>query len=93
MLELIALAATSTAGVVGYWKSRDFVHTRLRYVDRVQKAGTPLIAGAVAAVVALPVVAVVPLIGAGTAMVFGAAVGLGTRAGAYRIRRGVISEG
>jgi hypothetical protein len=89
MFELLALAVTGTAAVIGYWKTRDFVHTRLRYVDSVQRPAAPLLAGAAAAVVALPVVAVVPLIGAGTALLFGTAVGLGTRAGVTRIRSNV----
>jgi hypothetical protein len=85
MFELLVVGA---AGVVGYLKSRDFVHARLRYVDSAQRPSAPLIAGAAAAAVALPVVAIVPVIGAGTALIFGAAVGLGTRAGAGRIRQG-----
>jgi hypothetical protein len=85
MFELIVVG---TAGVMGYLKSRDFVQRRLQFVDGVLRPSAPLIAGTVAAAVALPVVAVVPVIGAGTALVFGAAVGMGTRAGAARIRHG-----
>jgi hypothetical protein len=85
MFELLAVGA---AGVFGYVKSRDFVQARLRYVDAVQRPSAPLIAGTAAAVIALPVVAVVPLIGVGTALLFGTAVGLGTRSGAHRVRTG-----
>jgi hypothetical protein len=85
MIELIVVGA---AGVMGYMKSRDFVVSRLRYVDRVQRPSAPLVAGAVAAAVALPVVAVLPVIGAGTALVFGGAVAMGTKVGAARVRNG-----
>jgi hypothetical protein len=88
MFELIGLLVTGFVGVGGYIRSRDFVHHRLRYVDRVQQPAAPFVAGTAAAIVALPLVAVIPLIGVGTALVFGAAVGAGTRAGAFRIRSG-----
>jgi hypothetical protein len=84
MIELIVVTA---AGIVGYLKSRDFVHHRLRYVDKVQKPAAPLVAAGVATAVAMPVVAVLPVVAGGTALLFGAAVGLGTRAGARRIRQ------
>jgi hypothetical protein len=84
MIELVIVAA---AGIAGYVKSRDFVHHRLRYVDSVQKPAAPLVAAGVAAAVAMPVVAVLPIVAGGTALMFGAAVGFGTRAGARRIRQ------
>ncbi|HSJ24635.1 MAG TPA: hypothetical protein VK929_08210 [Longimicrobiales bacterium] len=87
MIELIAFAAASVAGVTGYRKSRDFVQHRLRYVDDVQKPAAPLVAAGVATAIALPVVALLPVIAGGTALVFGTAVGLGTRAGVRRIRQ------
>jgi hypothetical protein len=46
-----------------------------------------LIAGAAATAVAAPVVWVLPIIGAGTAIVFGIATAVGTRAGVKSIRR------
>jgi hypothetical protein len=85
MIELIIVGAV---GVLGYMKSRDFVTRRLRYVDAAARPSAPLLAGAAATVVALPVVAVLPMVGAGAALVFGTAVGLGTRAGANRVRYG-----
>jgi hypothetical protein len=84
MIELIAIVV---AGGAGYVKSRDFVRRRLRYVDGIQKPGAPLIAAGVATAVALPVVAILPVVAGGAALLFGAAVGLGTRAGARQIRR------
>jgi hypothetical protein len=87
MLELLGLVASGTAAAVGYLRSRDFVARRLRYVDAIQTPAAPFVAGAAAAAVAMPVVWVVPLIGGGTALLFGAAVGLGTRVGIRRIRK------
>lgn len=88
MLELIGLAAAGTAAVGGFVKTRSFVRRRLRYVDNVQRSSAPVVVGAVAALVAAPVVALLPLIGAGTALMFGVGVGAGTRAGAKDIRDG-----
>jgi hypothetical protein len=91
MLELLGLIAASTAAVAGYTRSRQFVVQRLRYVDAVRSPVAPVVAGAAAAAVAMPIVWVVPLIGGGTALLFGAAVGLGTRAGVNRISRALSS--
>ena len=82
MLELIGLLAAGTAAGFGYVKSRAFVSERLRYVDAAHKPAAPVIAGVAATALATPIVWALPLIGAGTALAFGAAVGLGTRAGA-----------
>jgi hypothetical protein len=84
---MIALLIAGAAAVVGYSFSRNFVRRRLAYVDSVQGAGAPLLAGAAAAVVSLPVAWVLPLIGTGTSMLFGAAVAMGVSAGARDIRR------
>src|SRR5690606_38047878 len=59
-----------------------FVSERLRYVDAAHKPSAPLLAGLAATAVAAPVVWLLPIVGTGTALAFGAAVGLGTRAGA-----------
>jgi hypothetical protein len=52
----------------------------LRYGDGVQKSSIPVIAGAAAAIVAAPIVAILPIVGAPAALALGAGVGLGTRA-------------
>lgn len=88
MIELIALAGSGAAAFFGYVKTRGFVRGRLRYVDKVQKPVAPVVAGTVAAVAAAPVVWALPIIGTGAAVVFGVAVGLGTRAGARDVRAG-----
>jgi hypothetical protein len=80
---LIAVAVTA----FGYIQTRGFVRRRLAYVDAVQSAVAPVLAGAAAFAVALPVVGLLPLIGAGTALLFGAGVGAGVNAGARDTRR------
>jgi hypothetical protein len=86
---LIGFAATAVAGIGGYMKTRAFVARRLRYVDSVQNGVVPILAGTAAAVVAAPVVAMLPIIAAPTAIAFGLGVGVGTRAGVRAIRSGV----
>ncbi len=87
MLELIGLAATTAVTAGGYYQARQYVQRRLQYVDAVHGMRAPLIAGAAAAVVAAPVVALLPVVGIGTAVLFGVGVGAGVRAGARSIRR------
>jgi len=79
MFELIGTAVAVGAGIAGYVASKDFTKRRLRFVDAVHKAPAPLIAGAGAALLAAPLVAVLPIVGAGTAILLGAGVGLGVR--------------
>jgi hypothetical protein len=84
---MIALIVSAAAAVMGYSFSRNFVRRRLKYVDVVHGGSAPLLAGVGAAVAALPVAWVLPLIGSGTAILFGAAVAMGVSAGAKDIRR------
>jgi hypothetical protein len=79
MFELIGAAVAVGAGIAGYVTSRDFTKRRLRFVDAVHKARAPVIAGLGAALIAAPVVWVLPVVGAGTALLLGAGVGLGVR--------------
>jgi hypothetical protein len=88
MLEILGLIAGGAAAVGGYLQTRSFVTRRLRYVDGVQKTTVPVIAGTAAAIVAAPVVALLPIIGAPAAILFGLGVGAGTKAGAKDIREG-----
>jgi hypothetical protein len=90
MFELISLAAAAGSAAFGYMRSRSFVARRLRYVDAVQSPAAPLVAGVAAAAIAMPVVWVLPLVGGGTALLFGAGVGAGTRAGVRRIRHYLV---
>ena len=87
MFELIGFAATIALTVVGYYQARQYVERRLQYVDAVHGLRAPLLAGLAACLVAAPVVALVPIVGAGTAVLFGVGVGAGVAAGARNIRR------
>lgn len=84
---LLGAAVTTGAAGAGYVGTKRFVKQRLRFVDEVQSPRAPLMAGAAATLVAAPVVALLPLVGGVTAVLFGVAVGAGTRAGAREIRR------
>ena len=74
MLGLIAAGIAGVAGVVGHVKSRQFVGQRLRYTKIVEKPMLGLWTGLGAVVIAAPVVAVLPIVGAGTAIALGAGV-------------------
>jgi hypothetical protein len=87
VFELIGFAATTALTIVGYYQARQYVERRLQYVDAVHGLRAPLLAGLAACLVAAPVVALVPVVGAGTAILFGVAVGAGVAAGARNIRR------
>lgn len=71
--------------IVGLWflhgVTREFVARRLRFVDAVQKPSAPILAGVAAALLAAPVVALLPWVGAGTAVGVGLSVGLGVLSG------------
>ncbi len=81
MFELIALGIAGASGVFGHIKSRKFVGQRLRYTQIVDKPALGLWAGVGATIVAAPVVALLPIVGAGTAVAIGAGVGTGVALG------------
>lgn len=91
MLELIGLAMAAGAAVVGFVATRGFVRERLRFVDAVQGRAAPWLAGVAAGLVALPIVALIPLVSVGTAIIFGASVGAGVAIGARDIRQGTTT--
>lgn len=91
MMFLITAGAATTLTAWGYISTRNWVSRRLRYVDAVQTPIAPVLAGVAATAVALPLAAIVPLVGGGTAILFGIGVGAGTRAGVGQIRRGLPS--
>lgn len=92
MLELIGLIAAGAATVFGYMRSRIFARTRLAYVDAAHRPWAPWLAGAVAWVAATPIVWVLPVVGGGTALLFGAGVALGVAAGTHETRRRLPSS-
>lgn len=87
MFELIGLIATAAVAAFGYLQTRAFVRRRLAYVDAVHNAAAPVIAGAGAWLLALPVVGLLPLVGGFTAILFGVGVGFGVASGVKDIRR------
>jgi len=88
VLGIIAFAATLVATVFGFTVARRFVRERLQFVDAAQTWKAPLAAGLGAWALATIVVWLLPLLGGGTALLFGISVALGTRAGARDIRVG-----
>ena len=85
MLELIVAGAL---GVASHVKSRDFVQRRLRYTNFVEKPALGVMAGVATALVAAPLVAVIPFVGVGTALALGVGVGTGVSLGAAKSREG-----
>ena len=85
--SMLGFAIAVGASLVGYWQARQFTQNKLRFVDGVHKAFVPLLAGLGAALVATPIVWILPLVGTGTALLFGVGVGLGVSAGAKEIRK------
>src|SRR5690348_4350085 len=85
--SVLGLAIAVAASMVGYWQARQFTQNKLRFVDAVHKMGVPLLAGLGAALVAMPIVWILPLVGTGTALLFGLGVALGVSAGAKEIRK------
>jgi hypothetical protein len=90
MLEIISIGAAGAATIIGFVQSRRFVRTKLRYVDAAHRPATPWLAGAAAALVATPIVAFIPLVGVGTAVLFGAGVGTGVARGSKDAQEGTI---
>jgi hypothetical protein len=76
--------------VVTHGSTRRFVRTRLRYVDAVQRALVPWMAGGAAFLLASVLTPLLPLVGVGTALTVGLAVGTGVAAGVRDIRRGTL---
>lgn len=76
------------AGLFGFATARNFTIRRLRFVDGVRNPVLPWAVGLVAAVVAVPVVWLLPFVGAGAAAIFGTLTGLGTASGVKALRRG-----
>ncbi len=86
MWFLLSLLASTVLAILAYAQARNFVTRRLRYVDAVQSAIAPFIAGGAVALVCLPIFAFLPLVGVGTAVALGLAVGAGVAAGAREVR-------
>lgn len=77
--ELIGLGAAVVAFGGGFSWTRNFVRTRLRFVEAAHSTPAPWVAGIGAALLASPVVALLPIVGAGTAVALGLGTGLGVK--------------
>ncbi len=71
---------------ISYVKIRDFVRDRLRFVDAAQRKSTPWIAGVAAAFAAAVLVPFLPVLGGGTAIVFGIVTGRAVRSGQKQVK-------
>jgi hypothetical protein len=89
IMALLSFAVATLVAIVLHGSTRKFVRNRLRYVDAVQKGIAPWLAGGAAFFVGSLLVPVLPLVGIGTALTAGFAVGSGVAAGARDIRNGV----
>ncbi len=87
MIGLLIFALTVVATIWGFRTARRFVREKLRYVDAVQSAFAPWAAAGGAILIAAPLAALIPGVGAGTALVLSAAIGFGVARGARDIRR------
>lgn len=85
--SLATIAVAGGSALLGYWQARQFTQNKLRYVDAVHKAIAPVLAGVAAVAIAAPVVWLLPLVGGGTALLFGGGVAMGVSAGARDIRK------
>jgi len=88
VIFLISFVIAGILAVVLHGTTRRFVRNRLRYVDSVQTGIAPWAAGGAAFLLGAVLVPFVPLIGIGTALTAGLAVGSGVAAGARDIRQG-----
>lgn len=91
MFTIISVAIALAVAAFGYLQAKSFVQSKLRFVDAVQHFAAPLIAAVAAMLIATPVVWLLPLIGKGTAILFGLGVGAGVSSGAREIRKRIGS--
>ncbi len=83
---LIWLGVSGGAALYSYMKSRQFVRSKLRFVDAVQNPAVPLVAGIGTAVVA-SALSFLPIITVGTGLLVGLGVGTGVLHGSKDVKR------
>lgn len=81
------ILVTGVAAIGGYVGVKRFVRRRLRFVDAIYRPYVPLAAGAGAALLAVPVVALLPILSGTTALLFGVGVGAGVAAGRRELKK------
>lgn len=87
MIELLATASAVVVSAFAFVQSRLYVRRRLQFVDAVHSPAAPFVAGGLALALAAPIVWITPFVGAGSALLFGAAVGFGVARGARDVRK------
>ena len=87
MFMIISMAIALAVAAFGYLQAKSFVQSKLRFVDAVHHFAAPLLAAVAAILIATPVVWLLPLVGKGTAILFGLGVGAGVSSGARDIRK------
>ena len=87
MIELLATVGVIAVSALAFIQSRLYVRRRLQFVDAVHSPAAPFVAGGLALALAAPIVWIVPFVGAGSAIMFGAAVGFGVARGARDVRK------
>ena len=92
MRTLLGLGVAGAAGIFGHMKARKFVGRRLRFTSFVEKPYLGVAVGVAATVVASPVVALLPLVGVGTAVAFGTGVGTGAALGASDAKKPLLED-
>jgi len=85
-IDLIWLGVTGVAAAFSYLKSRQFVRSRLRFVDAIQSPAAPLVAGIGTALVA-SALSFLPIITVGTGLLVGLGVGAGVLHGSRDVKR------
>jgi len=91
MFTFISMALALVVAALGYFQAKSFVQSKLRFVDAVHHFAAPILAGVAALLIATPVVWLLPLVGKGTAILFGLGVGAGVSSGARDIRKRIGS--
>jgi hypothetical protein len=87
VIELLATLGGVVVSAAAFIQSRLYVRRRLQFVDAVHSPAAPFVAGGLALAIALPIVWIVPFVGFGSALMFGAAVGLGVARGGRDVRK------
>ncbi len=88
LFNLISLVVSVGAGLFAFGLAREYVRQRLRFVDAVRHPMAPWAVALGAILVAAPIVWLLPIVGGGTALIFGAGSGLGTASGVKALKRG-----
>jgi hypothetical protein len=83
---MLQMLLTLAAGVAGYLVARNFVRNKLRFVDAIHSPWAPLTAGILAFAFTWPL-ALLPLLSAAPAVLFGIGTAFGTASGARMVRR------